>query len=611
MSIGGHSMAGIPRASGRIPTRSWLRTGRLMLSIGWETGPGLFLGFVLVGLAGTLGPLTFALGLRPLVNGLYQHHGSQAAWGAVVCSLALLLVAGTPAAQNWLTARIRQRAITAMQRRILVATSNAPGLEHFERPAFFERLQVLKRSFVNLLMGMANALILPLVVVQLLVCAGVLAAVNPFLVCLPLIALPAAALTQRAELIRIEADEAAAADRRGLEHLASVASRVESGKEIRVFGLRTELLERHRELTRRVERTTESAGYRAYLLGLLGWLIFAAAFVGAAAAALRAAAEGRIGPGDVALTLSITAAVVAAAVRLTEVIGLLKRATTVADSYYWLVEQTADPLARETAAPVPERLERGIELRGASFSYAGAPKPSLSEVDLLLPAGSVVAIVGENGAGKTTLVKLLTRMYRPAAGRVLLDGADAEQMDVRAYRRRVTAGFQDFMRFEFLLSEAVGVGDLPRMREPGAVERAMDAAGVDFLDRLEHGRDTQLGSAWEGGTELSGGQWQKVALARAMMPELPLLTVYDEPTSSLDPQTEHALFEQIARSVRDGAAVGGVTVLVSHRFSTVRMADLIVVLDGGRVREAGSHEELMDRAGLYAELYSLQASAYS
>lgn len=611
MSVGGHSMVGVPRTAGRVGARSWLRTGRLMLSLGWETGPALFLGFVLVGLAGTLGPLTFALGLRPLIDGLYRHHDASAAWGATVCALALLLIVCTPAAQNYLTARIRQRAISAMQGRILSASAGAPGIELFERPAFFERLQVLKRSFVNLLMGMANALILPLVAAQLIVCAVVLARVSPFLAGLPLIALPAAALTQRAELIRIEADEAAAADRRRLEHLATVASRTESGKEIRVFGLRAELLRRHRELGRRIERTTEAASYRAYAVGLIGWLAFAAAFVGAAVAALHAAAEGRIGPGDMALTLSITAAVVASAMRLTEVVGLLKRATAVSDAYHWLTAQAAALTPLEPVAEVPDRVREGIELRGVSFSYPGAETPSLREVDLSLPAGTVVAIVGENGAGKTTLVKLLTRMYRPTAGSIALDGVDVARMDIAEYRARITSGFQDFMRFELLLSEAVGVGDLPRMGDAAVVAQAMDAADVDFLDRLGSGAATQLGTAWEGGTDLSGGQWQKVALARAMMRDRPLLTVYDEPTASLDPQTEHALFEQIARSTRAEAEHGGMTLLISHRFSTVRMADLIVVLERGRVREAGSHEELIERAGLYAELYSLQAGAYS
>ncbi|MFF0018046.1 ABC transporter ATP-binding protein [Streptomyces sp. NPDC005374] len=600
-------MMRVPGASG---ARRWLRTGALMLGIGWETGPALFLGFVLVGLAGSLGPLMFALGLRPLVDGLYEHRTTPAVVGAVVCSAALLLVVCTPAAQNWLTARIRQRSIMVMQRRILVAASGAPGLAHLERADFWERLQMLKRNFSNLLMGMANALVLPLIVVQLLVSAGVLARVNLLLAALPVVAVPAAALTQRAEEMRIRADQQAAPGRRLLGHLSAVASSVASGKEIRTFGLQDELIGRHRDLSSDVERTTEPASFRAYWVGLAGWLIFALTYIAAAVVAIRAAAQGRISPGDVALTLSITAAVVAAAVRVTEVIGLLKRATVVSDDYYWLAEQMADPSANRVKQPVPAALERGIELRGVSFCYPGKESPTLRNVDLMLPAGSVVAIVGENGAGKTTLVKLLSRMYEPTEGTVLLDDTDLASVDYEEYRQRITAGFQDFMRFEFPVQESVGVGDLKSLGDENAVRTALGEANADFVDGLASGVFTQLGSMWEGGTDLSGGEWQKLALARAMMRRSPLLAVYDEPTSALDPQTEHALFERIADSQQRIAGRHGITLLISHRFSTVRMADFIVVLSNGQVLEQGRHKELMAKDGLYAELYSLQARAY-
>jgi ATP-binding cassette subfamily B protein len=592
--------------------RRWLRTGALMVGIGWETGPGLFLGFVLVGLAGSLGPLMFALGLRPLIDGLYQHRNTPAVVGAIVCATALMLVVCTPAAQNWLTARIRQRSIMVMQRRILVASSSAPGLAHFERADFWERLQLLKRNFSNLLMGMANALVLPLIAVQLLVSAGVLAQVNPLLAALPVVAVPAAMLTQRAEQLRIRADQVAAADRRLLGHLSTVASSVASGKEIRMYGLQEELVTRHRNLSREVERSTEPASFKAYGVGLAGWLLFALTYMGAAAIAIRAASEGRISPGDVALTLSIAAAVVAAATRVTEVIGLLKRATVVSEDYHWLTGQMGAPVVPAAdRRPVPARLERGIELRGVSFSYPGKESAALRDVDLTLPAGSVVAIVGENGAGKTTLVKLLSRMYLPTAGSVLLDDSDLAAMDHEEYRKRVTAGFQDFVRFEFPVQESVGVGDLTALDDEEAVRTALGEANADFVDRLGSGVATQLGSMWEGGTDLSGGEWQKLALARAMMRRQPLLAVYDEPTSALDPQTENALYEQIADSHQRLADRHGITLLISHRFSTVRMADIIVVLAGGRVVEQGSHEDLIALDGLYAELYSLQARAYS
>ena len=225
---------------------------------------------------------------------------------------------------------------------------------------------------------------------------------------------------------------------------------------------------------------------------------------------------------------------------------------------------------------------------------------------------ATVAVVGENGAGKTTLVKLLCRFYAPSKGRILVDGTGLDQHDVEDWRAGITGAFQDFARFQFLARETVGVGDLRAVEDIPAVERAVARAGAeDVLAGLPSGLETQLGREWEGGVELSEGQWQKLALARALMRERPVLLILDEPTASLDAETEYALFARYAAAVRTTASeVGTITILVSHRFSTVRMADSIVVLDGGRVIEVGSHDELMALGGLYAELYGLQERAY-
>jgi ATP-binding cassette subfamily B protein len=235
-------------------------------------------------------------------------------------------------------------------------------------------------------------------------------------------------------------------------------------------------------------------------------------------------------------------------------------------------------------------LATGIRLEHVSFSYPGADRLVLDDVNLEFRPGSVIAIVGENGAGKTTLVKPLCRLYQPSGGRILMDGTDLSRIAPDAWRSRLAGAFQDFFRFEFRALQGVGVGDLARHEDMPAVEAAIGYAGADdVIGHLSRGLETQLGPTWPEGVEISFGQWQKLAL---------------------DAETEHALFERYAAASRQTTADGRITILVSHRFSTVRMADFIVVLDGARVAESGTHEELVAKAGQYAELYGIQAAAY-
>jgi ATP-binding cassette subfamily B protein len=223
-----------------------------------------------------------------------------------------------------------------------------------------------------------------------------------------------------------------------------------------------------------------------------------------------------------------------------------------------------------------------------------------------------VALVGENGAGKTTLVKLLCRFYDASDGVIAIDGIDIRRLPLEEWRARIAAGFQDFVRFELLARQAVGVGEVSLVDDETAVLSALDRAHArDFVERLDAGLDTPLGKGRHGGTELSGGQWQKVALGRAMMRDAPLLLILDEPTAALDAETEHQLFDRYAKNARRlSRQTGAITILVSHRFSTVRTADLILVIKDGHIEEAGSHADLIKQNGVYAELYGLQASAY-
>ncbi len=500
-----------------------------------------------------------------------------------------------------------------LDQRIVSLVGGINGVEHHERPAYLDRLDVLRREMPELgfaAMHTAGALAL---VTQVVATAALLVSVNPWLLAVPLFAIPSLWAGGTAERLRQAALDSTAERSRRARHLFELATSPGAGKEIRVFGVGDELLHRHDQDWQCADRLLDAAARRGVAWTAAGWLIFSLGYGAAITLIVGQAVAGQATIGEVVLALALVAQVngqvSTAAVTVTGFVRIVK----VADRYVWLSDYAAtvdndveDPL------PAPERLVHGIELRGVAFRYPGTEVDVLAEFDLFLPAGATVAVVGDNGAGKSSLIKLLCRFYDPSAGVITVDGRDLRRIDVAEWRSRLSAGFQDFTRLELPARQTVGVGDVPLVDDPSAVAAALErAASTDVVAALPDGLETQLGTSFEAGVELSGGQWQKLALARAMMRTAPLLLVLDEPTAAVDAETEHRLFARYASMASTLAARNGaITLLVSHRFSTVRMADLIVVVDGGRIVDAGSHDELMAAHGLYAELYELQARAY-
>jgi len=387
-------------------------------------------------------------------------------------------------------------------------------------------------------------------------------------------------------------------------YLETVLAREDYVKEVKLFRLGPKLIERYREIFSRLfaedRRLTLRRDSWGFALGLLG----TAAFYGAYAWIALSAIRGSITLGQMTMYLMLfKQGQSAVSASLAAISGMYEDNLYLSNLYEYLEQPVPEVRGELRQGPRPGD---GVRFEAVSFSYPGSETPALQEISLHLRPGDSLALVGENGSGKTTLIKLLTRLYTPDSGRILLDGLDLQEWDGAALRARIGVIFQDFGRYQFLVGENIGAGDMGHFEDRARwQEAAQKGMASEFIERLPQQYDTQLGKWFKGGRELSGGQWQKIALARAFMRTNADLLVLDEPTATMDAAAEATIFEHFRELSR-----GKMTILISHRFSTVRMADRIIVIDKGRVVEAGNHDELMARGGQYAYLFSLQAEGY-
>ena len=387
-------------------------------------------------------------------------------------------------------------------------------------------------------------------------------------------------------------------------YLETVLAREDHAKEVKLFGLGPLLLDRYRAIFRKVFKEDRALTIRRDTWGFFLGLISTAAFYAAYAWIAVSAVRGQITLGQMTMyVLLFRQGQAAVSASLAAISGMYEDNLYLSTLYDYLDTPVDTPSGSATAGPDPGD---GVRFENVSFTYPGATEPAVHDVSLHLRPGHSLALVGENGSGKTTLIKLLTRLYVPSSGRITLDGLDLAQWNPVALRRRVAVIFQDFARYQLKVGENIGVGDVEHFEDEARWREAAELATASpFVEEMPAGYQTQLGKWFKDGRELSGGQWQKIALARAFIREGADLLVLDEPTAAMDARAEAQVFEQFRELARERMVI-----LISHRFSTVRMADEIVVIQGGRVLERGSHDDLMALDGHYAHLFTLQARGY-
>ncbi|MEZ4424594.1 MAG: ABC transporter ATP-binding protein [Gemmatimonadota bacterium] len=599
------------------PLRERLRALKLVppfLRLVWETEPRYAAAVVVLRILQGFGPVTLFWVSKLIFDVLQEVLAGRAsiadAWPRLLALIGLELGVA-------LLLEVLQRATSLVESLLadlfgnrlsvrLMRHAAALDLEHFEDPDFYDHLERARRQTVGrialltLLLGTAQSL---LTIGTLL---GALLGFSPWLLALLGVAvLPAFLGETHFAGLAYSLLYRWTPERRQLDYLRYVASSDVTAKEVKLFGLADHLVERYAELADRFYEANRALALRRSAVGAGLAAVSTGAFYGAFGFLAWRTLVGAISLGDLTFaansfrrTRDLMATVLGNAASIYE------QSLFLGDLFTFL-DMKPRVVARNGGRPVPAVIREGFRFEGVGFRYPDAERWALRDATFTLGPGERIALVGENGAGKTTLVKLLARLYDPSEGRILLDGIDLREYDVESLRRAIGVIFQDYVRYDMPVRENIAVGDIVRIEDAAGIESAAyKSLAAPVIARLERGYEHMLGRRFEGGANLSGGEWQKVALARAYLRDAQVL-ILDEPTAALDARAEYEVFRRFAELTE-----GRMAVLISHRFSTVRMADRILVLEGGRIVEDGSHDALVAAGGRYAELFTLQAAGY-
>lgn len=584
---------------------------RRAIDLVWTTSPALTLTLAFLTLVAGVLPAAIAYIGQLIVDGVVAAMSSDSPdtnrvlWLVLLEAIVVIFVAasqrGMSACQSLLRALLGQRVNVMILEKALTLQ-----LAHFEDSEFYDKLTQARReassrplSLVNRTFGLVQNAI------SLSSFAALLFVFSPWAVLILIGAgLPSFFAEAKFSGDAFKLFRWRSPDTRMQMYLESVIAREDGVKEVKLFQLGPRLLQRYSDIFKKLFVEDRRLTLRRDAWGFILGLVSTAAFYGAYVWIVLSTINGEITLGAMTMYLVLfKQGQSAVAAILTSISGMYEDNLYLSNLYEYLEQPVPGRVGDAVTGSDPSR---GLEFEDVSFSYPGTTGKALSNVSLQIRPGESLALVGENGSGKTTLIKLLTRLYEPTAGRILLDGISLQDWDVDALRQRIGVIFQDFGRYQFSVGANIGAGDVRHMDDADRWAKAAETGmASSFIEEMPDGYETQLGRWFKGGRELSGGQWQKIALSRAFMRSDADILVLDEPTAAMDAPSEAAIFDHF-RAESDNK----MTILISHRFSTVRAADQIIVIHDGEIVERGNHESLLASNGQYASLFKLQAKGY-
>ena len=590
--------------------KGWRSIPRFFREI-YQSGPGLFMGNVLARSLKAFSPVVLLwvgkLIIDEIVFLLQEGDGAnlEQLWIYVGVELGVALLSDLLGRAVNLTDGLLGDLYSNNSSERIIRKAQELTMEQLEDPEFYDKLERARtqtNSRVNLMSNVLGQAESVLSVGSLV--AGLIY-FEPWLILLLILSVIPSFVNE----IKFSSDRYSLArswtsERRELDYLRYIGANNRTAQEVKLFGLTDFIAARFNKLAHQYYLLNRRLAIRQTLLGGLFNLLGILSYYGAYVLIIYRTLSGVLSLGDLTF-LSGSFNRLQGSLQ-----AFFSRFTRISESALYLKDyfdfiDLKVPRPDRPGTPLPDKIREGFEFRDVHFTYPGGKTPILKGISFRLKAGEKMAFVGQNGAGKTTLIKLILRFYEPTRGKILLDGTDIASFDKQAYRERFGVIFQDFFRYEFTMRENIAVGNIGALTETDRIqEAARKSLAIEVIRELQDGMEQQLGRRFKKGQELSGGQWQKVALARAYMKDAEVM-VLDEPTASLDARAEYEVFKRFI-----GLTRGRTSILISHRFSTVRMADRILVLEDGRILELGTHEELLENGGLYAELFNLQAAGY-